>query len=268
MLSFNIKYLRKKKGISQETLAAVIGVSKTALGDYERGRYEPGISTLIDISSYFDVSIDDLLRRDLRVVDFEVIRNKDLRVLAITVDNDDRENIEFVDTKAEAGYIESFNDPEYIKDLSKFYLPNLPEGTFRGFEIRGDSMLPMEPGNVVICSYVESFNEIKDDKTYVVVSSSGTLVYKRIRLLENENRLLLISDNDIYSPYTLPLEDVTEIWEYYAYIGLTDPKQQMEQVIDEKISDIHVKIKEMYYNTLEGVTSQKVASRAFLGHSC
>lgn len=248
MLNFNLKYLRKKNSVSQQALANIIGVSKTALGDYERGRYEPGISTLIGIASYFEVSIDDLLRKDLSVVDFEVIRNKDVRVLAITVDSEDRENIEFVDTKAEAGYIESFNDLEYIRDLSKFYLPNLPEGTFRGFEIRGDSMLPMEEGSVVICSYVESFNEIKDDRTYVVVSNSGTLVYKRVRLLENENRLLLISDNDIYSPYTLPLEDVAEIWEYYAYIGITDPKQQMEQAIDEKISDIHDKVKEMYYN--------------------
>ena len=242
MLGDNLKYLRRKRGVSQEVLAKVIGVSKTTLGDYERGRYEPGISTLISISNYFDVSIDDLLRNNLRVDDFEILRNKDLRVLAITVDNDDVENIEFVDTKAEAGYIESFNDPEYIKDLSKFHLPNLPEGTFRGFEIRGDSMLPMEQGNVVICSYVEDYKYIKDNMTYVIVSTSGTLVYKRVRLLPNENRLLLISDNDIYAPYTLPLEEVAEIWEYYVYIGLTDPKAQMELMLDERISDIYEKV--------------------------
>jgi len=123
MLGDNLKYLRRKRGISQELLANVIGVSKTTLGDYERERYEPGISTLISLAEYFQVSIDDLLIRDLKISDFEVIRNKELRVLAITVDNEDRENIEFVDTKAEAGYIESFNDPEYIKDLSKrFYV--------------------------------------------------------------------------------------------------------------------------------------------------
>ena len=246
MLAFNLKYLRKKRGISQEVLATAIGVSKTTLGDYERGRYEPAIATLISISDYFDVSIDDLLKRDLRIDDFEILRNKDMRVLAITVDNEDRENIEFVDTKAEAGYIESFNDPEYIRDLSKFYLPNLPEGTFRGFEIRGDSMLPMEQGSVVICSYVENFDNIKDNKTYVVVSSGGTLVYKRVKVLAGENRLLLISDNDVYPPYTLPMEEVAEIWEYYAHIGLTDPKEQMQQVIDERLSDIQDKVGQMY----------------------
>lgn len=248
MLKSNLKYLRKKVGVSQQVLADTIGVSKTTLGDYERGRYEPSISTLIALVDYFKVSIDDILRNDLQTMDFEIIRNKDLRVLAITVDNDDRENIEFVDTKAEAGYIESFNDPEYIKDLSKFYLPNLPDGTFRGFEIRGDSMLPMEPGNVVICSYVESFEDIKDNRTYVVVSNLGTLVYKRLSLLANENRLLLISDNEEYSPFTMSLDEVAEVWEYYAYIGHTDPKQQMEQMIDDKLIDIQDKVNYIHDN--------------------
>ncbi len=245
MLSQNLKYLRKKNHISQQILADAVGMSRTSIGDYERGRTEPDISTLIEIADYFKVSLDDLLRKD-----FEIIRNKDFRILAITVDKEDRENIELVDTKAEAGYIESFNDPEYIKDLPKVYFPIIPEGTYRGFEIRGDSMLPMEPGSIVICSYVENMKDIKTGKTYVVVSKSGGLVYKRIRLLPEENALLLISDNDIYSPYILPLDDIAEIWQYYAHIGLSDPKQLTEQMIDERITDIQIKVKEIYKNVI------------------
>jgi len=109
-----------------------------------------------------------------------------------------------------------------------------------------DSMLPMEPGNVVICSYVENFADIRDNKTYVVVSNSGTLVYKRIRVLANENSLLLISDNDVYAPYTLAMENIAEIWEYYAYIGRTDPKLLVEQAIEEKILDMHEKVVGIY----------------------
>jgi transcriptional regulator with XRE-family HTH domain len=248
MLNHNLKYLRKKKGISQEQLANVLDIAKTTLGDYERGKYEPSISTLITLADYFDVSIDGLLRKDLKHEDYEIIRNKDFRVLAITVDNENNENIELVDTKAEAGYIESFNDPEYIRDLPKIYFPNIPEGTYRGFEIRGDSMLPMEPGNVVICSYVENMEEIKDGKTYVVISKSGGLVYKRIRFLKKENALLMISDNDIYSPYLLPLDDIAEIWEYYAHIGISDPKQLIEQMLDERITDIQNKVREIHLN--------------------
>ena len=250
MLSQNLKYLRRKNHISQQILADAIRMSRTSIGDYERGRTEPDISTLIGIADYFRVSLDDLLRKDLKKEDYEILRNKDFRVLAITVDKEDRENIELVDTKAEAGYIESFNDPEYIKDLPKIYFPVIPEGTYRGFEIRGDSMLPMEPGSIVICSYVESINDIKDGKTYVVVSKSGGLVYKRIRLLTKENALLLISDNDIYAPYILPSDDIAEIWQYYAHIGLSDPKQLTDQMIDERITDIQNKVKTIYQNII------------------
>jgi len=250
MLVENLKYLRKKNQVSQQMLADAIGMSRSSIGDYEQGRAEPDINTLIAISKYFDVLLDDLLKKDLKKEDYEILRNKDFRVLAITVDNDNRENIELVDTKAEAGYIESFNDPEYIRDLPKLYFPNIPEGTYRAFEIRGDSMLPMEPGNVVICSYVESFEEIKDGKTYVIVGKSGTLVYKRVRPVLEENRLLLISDNDIYPPFTMLLEEVAEIWEFYAHISHSDPKEYLEQMIDDKIDDIQNKVKTIYKKIL------------------
>jgi transcriptional regulator with XRE-family HTH domain len=246
MLQENLKYLRKKISVSQQILANAMSVSRTTLGDYERGRTEPDIETLIAIADYFDVPIDALLRKNLKREDYEIIRNKELRILAITVDTDDNENIELVNAKAEAGYIESFNDPEYLKELPKLNFPNLPGGTYRGFEIRGDSMLPMEPGSIVICSYIENLGEIKNDKTYVVISKSGGLVYKRVQLLENDNALLLVSDNDIYSPYTLPLEEVAEIWEYYANVNLVDPKLQLEQMIDNRITDMYSKVRDMY----------------------
>lgn len=251
MLSQNLKYLRKKNNVSQQILGDRIGVGRSTVGDYERGRYEPDISTMISIVDYFNISIDVLLRKNLKNEDYEIVRNKELRILAITVDRDDNENIELVNAKAEAGYIESFNDPEYLKELPKLNFPNLSDGTYRGFEIRGDSMLPMEPGSIVICSYVENLSEIKNNKTYVVISKSGGLVYKRVQLLENNDSLLLVSDNDIYVPYTLPLEEVAEMWEFHAYVGLLDPKQLVEQMIDDKITDIYTKVGDMYKVVVE-----------------
>ena len=143
-----------------------------------------------------------MVRKDLQKEDYEIIRNKHMRVLAITVDKDNNENIELVESKAQAGYLDNFNDPEFISELPKIYFPMIPEGTFRGFEIRGDSMLPMEPGNIVICSYVENISDIKDDKTYVVISMEGGIVYKRLKVMKNQNSLLMISDNTAYEPYT------------------------------------------------------------------
>src|SRR5690606_38332737 len=84
-----------------------------------------------------------------------------VRVLSITVDGDDKENIELVPIKASAGYLNGYADPEYIAELPKFSLPMFRQGTYRAFEIKGDSMLPLQSGSVVIAEYVENWSEIK-----------------------------------------------------------------------------------------------------------
>ena len=56
-----LRDLRKKKGISQETLARDLGVSKSTIGLYETGDTLPDAKTLRDLAAYFDVSSDYLV---------------------------------------------------------------------------------------------------------------------------------------------------------------------------------------------------------------
>ena len=56
-----IKELRTLKGLTQEELAEVLYVSRTAVSKWESGRGLPNIDSLKEISAYFSVSIDDLL---------------------------------------------------------------------------------------------------------------------------------------------------------------------------------------------------------------
>ena len=62
-MEFNEKLqsLRKSKGLTQEELAEVLYVSRTAISKWESGRGYPSIDSLKDISKFFSVSIDDLL---------------------------------------------------------------------------------------------------------------------------------------------------------------------------------------------------------------
>jgi len=245
MLSKNIKYLRKRHRISQQELADALNTPRTTLGDYERGKTEPSINTLILIADYFGTSIDELLKSNLSHQDFEIIKNKDLRVLAISIDENKEENIELVDTKAEAGYLESYSDPEYIRDLPKIGFPNIPSGTYRGFEIQGDSMLPIEPGSIIIANYLEKFDDIKEDKTYIVVSKNEGLVYKRIKKLKDKNQLLLISDNDYYKPYPIAYAEIAEIWQYYAHLSFSDSKLLFNNIIEDKLNEIQQSINQI-----------------------
>ncbi len=61
----NIKYLRKKSGISQEKLAAMLGLSRTTVTNYESGFSTPDYTHLIRIASIFTISIDSLLSRNM-----------------------------------------------------------------------------------------------------------------------------------------------------------------------------------------------------------
>lgn len=54
--------LRKEKNMSQIQLAEQLGVSRQAISKWESGTTMPGIDSLIEISNFFGVSIDYLVK--------------------------------------------------------------------------------------------------------------------------------------------------------------------------------------------------------------
>ena len=59
-----LQELRKNRGLTQEELAEAIFVSRTAVSKWESGRGYPNIDSLKELSSFFSVTIDDLLSSD------------------------------------------------------------------------------------------------------------------------------------------------------------------------------------------------------------
>ena len=59
-----LQELRKGRGLTQEELAEALYVSRTAISKWESGRGYPSIDSLKEISSYFSVTIDELLSSD------------------------------------------------------------------------------------------------------------------------------------------------------------------------------------------------------------
>lgn len=67
-LSKQIANLRKQKQISQEGLAEKIYVSRQTISNWERGKSYPDIHNLLLLSVYFDVSLDYLVKGDLKMI--------------------------------------------------------------------------------------------------------------------------------------------------------------------------------------------------------
>lgn len=228
----NIKVLRKKLGYTQEQFSQEVGIKRSLIGSYEEGRAEPKLATLTKIAEVLQVSTDALINDNLSSGPIRA-RQKSVKVLSISVDEQDKENIELVPQKAAAGYLNGFADPEYIAELPKFRLPILPDhATYRAFEIQGDSMLPLLSGTIVIGKYLESLPEIKNGKTYILLTQNEGIVYKRVfNYVEEKGALYLVSDNSSYSAYEVNAEDVEEIWEAKAYISIAFPDPESAKEI-------------------------------------
>ncbi|MBD2722253.1 LexA family transcriptional regulator [Hymenobacter armeniacus] len=247
MINTNLKFCRRELALTQAQMADKLGIKRSLVGAYEEGRAEPRLATLVNMARLFGITLDQLVTTDFSkkknakiigsVPAPEASGAEDdtdppttpaggkLRILALTVDKDQNENIEWVPQKAAAGYLNGYADPEYLEVLPKFRLPMLSNtGTYRAFEIAGDSMLPIASGTVIVGRYVEDWSTIKDGTPCIVVSKREGIVFKRLfNKLRSGAMFVLHSDNPNFSPYDLNVDDVLEIWEAKSYISSTFP---------------------------------------------
>ncbi|MCB0397842.1 MAG: LexA family transcriptional regulator [Flavobacteriales bacterium] len=221
-LAENLRHLRHKAGVSQQKLADTLIITRARLAKYEEGKSEPPLDILLRITRHFHVSMDVLVGVDLRKVSMEQLLEMGANriLLPITVDGSGAEPIEVIPHKAKAGYMNGYSDPEYIENLQQMQLPFMPVGKHRAFPIEGDSMPPLKEGSYVVGRYVETLGEIRDGRTYIILSRNDGIVYKRVYNKTNEDGFLhLYSDNPAYPPFTVAPEDVLEIWEFTCSIN-------------------------------------------------
>lgn len=57
-----LKALRIKHKLTQEELGEKLCLSRTSISNYEYGKFEPDIKTIIEISNLFNVTTDELLK--------------------------------------------------------------------------------------------------------------------------------------------------------------------------------------------------------------
>ena len=64
MLKDNLILLRNRKGLSQEDVAEIIGISRQAYAKWEKGETVPDIEKSAKLAQFYDITVDNLLNFD------------------------------------------------------------------------------------------------------------------------------------------------------------------------------------------------------------
>lgn len=93
----NLKFLRIQKGFTQDELAKKMDKDYSTIGKWELGQRNPIMSDIIKLSEIFNVSVQDLVEKNLRIKnqtpdELDVLFDKHKDILT----DDDKETIKFI----------------------------------------------------------------------------------------------------------------------------------------------------------------------------
>ncbi|MBW1294409.1 XRE family transcriptional regulator [Aquimarina litoralis] len=206
------KTIREENHFTQSGFARVLDI-KNSTADIERGKTKISGKVVSKLLQEFGVNPLWLFgESDQKKIQ---LHNGDVAPKIVTVDSENNENIVLVNVKAAAGYPHNVQDVDWYQQLPAFDIP-LPEyrnATYRGFQVEGDSMLPvLEPKEWVIGKAVNNLSELRSNALYVVVLQDSVVV-KKVRKNEDSSTLTLISLNSDYLPYSINAHQIVELWE-------------------------------------------------------
>ena len=162
------------------------------------------------------------------------VEGRSLMPKVVVVDEEDMENrVPLVPVYAQAGYLNGYGDPEYIKELPMYSVPGMRNGTFRMFQVEGLSMYPtLQSGCYVVGQFVEDWEHISDNRIYVVVTTQGVIVKRVLNRIEKYGSLYCRSDNRVFPHISVSLNDIMEVWECKMHLSFDflDPIPEYQKI--------------------------------------
>lgn len=264
-----VLYISENKGITREKFFDDLGIT---YGNFKGKAKEKALSSDVlakIITKYPDVSPEwlltgngkmlkseeatELIKTPPRVEIIEPIKveGRNLMPKVVVVDDEDNDRIPLVSVKAQAGYLEGYEDCNYIEELPTYSLPEMRNGTFRMFQVNGFSMYPtLQDGSYVVGQFVENWEWLSDNRVCVVVTERDGVIVKRVINRAKERGFLYCkSDNRDYKHIKVMLEDVKEIWECKAHISFEflDPVTNYQKIaeLEVNVSELQDKIKQL-----------------------
>jgi transcriptional regulator with XRE-family HTH domain len=236
-MDYALKYkeLRKNKGLSQEEFAILSGTSRSIISQIEIGKLKPSLENIASVVRNLKIPYAYFFEDDIGLnVHLNVHPNVHLidQKEQLTVNDSLNEagesyarrgNVLLVPVKAQAGYLAGYGDPEYIERLEYYNIPGCTHGSYRMFEVEGDSMYPgLRDGDYAIGRAITDCCQVKSGTIYIIVCREEGIVIKRVlNAPKYQGNLILNSDNEnqvLYPPLIVQGPGILECWELYKIV--------------------------------------------------
>ena len=263
-----IQYI-DNKGINNSLFEKKCGLSNGYLGtqlkrnaDLGEGVLNKILDNCLDISPEWlltgrgemlksEVATEVIKTPRVEIIEPIKVEGRSLMPKVVVVDDDDNDRIPLVSVKAQAGYLEGYDDSNYIEELPTYSVPEMRNGTYRMFQVSGFSMYPtLQDGSYVVGQFVEDWEWLGDNRVCVVVTERDGVIVKRVTNRAREKGFLYCkSDNRDYKHIKVMLEDVKEIWECKAHISFEflDPVTNYQKIaeLEVNVSELQDKVKNL-----------------------
>ncbi|TVZ27454.1 helix-turn-helix protein [Gillisia sp. Hel_I_86] len=176
-----IKALRKKNSFSQALVAEKLFISQAAYSLIENSQNGIAVDHIINLSKLYEVTTDFILKGDTFLIRIDPSNGF----------------IPLIRAQAHAGFVKNFHEENSFEVSDWYRIPGFnPAIEQKLFEVTGQSMSPtLLNGDVIICQAQPKIDNILDGSLILLVTEGGILI-KRIRLDNNNEYLLLESDNE------------------------------------------------------------------------
>lgn len=193
MLSDNIKFLREKKGLSQEDFGKLIGATRGQVGSYEEDRAKPKTEIANKICKHFSIQVEDLFAKRLNKSNVLIVQEPEGMYLTKHQDG-----IPLFPDYASAGTPNGFADA--LKDLPRYYVPGFQDCDLM-VPVSGDSMYSdYSSGDIVICKQIHDPSFIQWGHAYLVDTVQG-LILKNLMPSDKDGFIKFVSNNNKYPPF-------------------------------------------------------------------
>lgn len=212
-----LKVVRSSRGLTQQEMAELLGISRPSVTQLEGGRHQPSNDVLEIIVNKLDVSRNWLWFGAGPMEETSPVGGN-ARMLSPLMDVD-YIDCPLIPVPARAGFLDMIgSESDYgLYQTVRIYNPSaeISKGDALAFEIDGDSMEPqLRPGMQVAVVPVQMADIKYAVSGVYVVAFANQLTVKRIKDndLLTKRQLLLHSDNPKAGSLTVAGEDIRGLW--------------------------------------------------------